>query len=102
MMCSSTEDLKRRADWDGAKGNSRQKLLLQLQSEFLMQLSYRDILSTYLHSATYVEYISPSVMVPEHRLETLLDQALMLQRIQCLYHNSDDHITLYSDHNCDR
>jgi len=57
---------------------------------------------TYLHSVTYVEYISPSVMVPEHRLETLLDQALMLQRIQCLYHNSDDHITLYSDHNCDR
>jgi len=79
MMCSSAEDLKRRADWDGAKGNSRQKLLLQLQ-----------------------KYISPSVMVPEHRLETLLDQALMLQRIQCLYHNSDDHITLYSDHNCDR
>jgi len=37
MMCSNAEDLKRRADWDGAKGNSRQKLLLQLQSEFFMQ-----------------------------------------------------------------
>ena len=43
MMCSNAEDLKRRADWDGAKGNSRQKLLLQLQSEFFMQWSHHNI-----------------------------------------------------------
>jgi hypothetical protein len=79
MMCSTTEDLKRRADWDGAGGNSRQKLLLELQ-----------------------KYISPSIMVPEHRLETLLEQATTFQRISCLYHNTDEYISLYSDHVCDR
>lgn len=41
-------------------------------------------------------------MVPEHRLETLLEQATTLQRISCLYHNSSEYISLYSDHVCDR
>ncbi|CAG8595998.1 14646_t:CDS:10 [Acaulospora morrowiae] len=79
MMYSNTEDLKRRAEWDGAFGTSRQKLLLQLQ-----------------------KYISPSIMIPEHRLETLLEQATTLQRMSCLYHNTDEYISLYSDHVCDR
>ena len=48
------------------------------------------------------EYISPSIMVPEHRLETLLEQAITLQRISCLYHNTNEYISLYSDHICDR
>nr|CAG8484328.1 14086_t:CDS:2 [Entrophospora candida] len=41
-------------------------------------------------------------MVPEHRLETLLEQSITLQRISCLYHNTDQYISLYSDHACDR
>lgn len=41
-------------------------------------------------------------MVPEHRLETLLEQATTLQRISCLYHNSSEYISLYSNHVCDR
>jgi WD repeat-containing protein 26 len=32
MMCSNAEDLRRRAEWDGAKGTSRQKLLMEIQS----------------------------------------------------------------------
>ncbi|KAF0462334.1 WD40 domain-containing protein [Gigaspora margarita] len=79
IMYSNAEDLRRRAEWDGAKGTSRQKLLLEIQ-----------------------KYISPSIMVPEHRLESLLEQATTLQRISCLYHNSDKYISLYSDHVCDR
>ncbi|KAG9303962.1 hypothetical protein G9A89_005872 [Geosiphon pyriformis] len=78
-MCSNTDDLKRRADWDGANGASRQKLLLELQ-----------------------KYISPAIMVPEHRLETLLEQATGFQRKSCLYHNTNEYISLYSDHICDR
>jgi WD repeat-containing protein 26 len=50
----------------------------------------------------FIEYISPSIMVPEHRLETLLEQATTLQRISCLYHNTNEYISLYSDHVCDR
>ncbi|RHZ47855.1 hypothetical protein Glove_566g10 [Diversispora epigaea] len=79
IMYSNAEDLKLKAEWDGANGTSRQKLLLELQ-----------------------KYISPSIMVPEHRLETLLEQATTLQRISCLYHNTDEYISLYSDHECDR
>ncbi|CAG8461355.1 8445_t:CDS:2, partial [Ambispora leptoticha] len=78
-MCSNAEDLKRRAEWDGASGTSRQKLLLELQ-----------------------KYISPAIMVPEHRLETLLEQATAFQRMSCIYHNTDEYISLYSDHICDR
>ncbi|RUO96419.1 hypothetical protein BC936DRAFT_142066 [Jimgerdemannia flammicorona] len=80
MMYSDVADFKKRAQWDGADGMSRQKLLLDLQ-----------------------KYISPSIMVPERRLETLLKQAMTLQLKNCLYHNSEDEpITLFSDHACDR
>ena len=41
-------------------------------------------------------------MIPQHRLETLLEQAKELQRTQCRYHASDPPISLYSDHFCDR
>ncbi|CAG8522629.1 10420_t:CDS:10 [Funneliformis caledonium] len=78
-LSSNAEDLRRRAEWDGAKGTSRQKLLVEIQ-----------------------KYISPSIMVREHRLETLLEQATTLQRISCLYHNTNEYISLYSDHVCDR
>lgn len=33
LMCRSTEDLMLKAEWDGAKGESRQKLLSDLSSE---------------------------------------------------------------------
>ncbi|KAF9439113.1 hypothetical protein BGZ76_011351 [Entomortierella beljakovae] len=80
MMCSTAEDLRERAEWDGADGSSRQNLLASLQ-----------------------KYISPSVMVPENRLETMLKQAMEFQTRNCTYHDSrNTHKSLYSDHVCDK
>ncbi|KAF9380789.1 hypothetical protein BGX21_002274, partial [Mortierella sp. AD011] len=80
MMSSNAEDLRQRAEWDGANGSSRQKLLSALQ-----------------------KYISPAVMVPENRLETMLKQAIEFQIKNCVYHDSRNTTsTLYSDHICDK
>ncbi|XP_020584512.1 WD repeat-containing protein 26-like [Phalaenopsis equestris] len=43
----------------------------------------------------------PSVMIPERRLENLVEQALCLQRETCFLHNSlDKSLSLYTDHQC--
>lgn len=45
--------------------------------------------------------LPPTVMIPEKRLEHLVEQALILQREACLFHNSlDKEMSLYSDHHC--
>ncbi|KAI8605976.1 WD40-repeat-containing domain protein [Dissophora ornata] len=80
MMSSSADDLRQRADWDGANGKSRQLLLSSLQ-----------------------KFISPAVMVPENRLETMLTQAVEMQIKNCFYHdNRNTSNSLYSDHVCDK
>ncbi|KAF8540353.1 WD40-repeat-containing domain protein [Trichophaea hybrida] len=79
MMCLSAEDLKQEADWDGASGSSRQHLLSELS-----------------------KFISPSIMIPEHRLSSLLQQVKQTQISNCLYHNTSNSPSLYSDHTCDR
>ncbi|XP_024025983.1 WD repeat-containing protein 26 homolog [Morus notabilis] len=44
-----------------------------------------------------------SVMIPERRLEHLVEQALDVQRDGCAFHNTlDVDISLYSDHHCGR
>ena len=50
----------------------------------------------------FAECISPSVMLPEHRLAELLSQVKESQIISCLFHTSADPPSLYSDHICDR
>ncbi|CAM8949845.1 unnamed protein product [Rhodiola kirilowii] len=41
------------------------------------------------------------MMIPERRLENLVEQALSLQRDACLFHNSSDQeMSLYVDHQC--
>ena len=40
-------------------------------------------------------------MIPQHRLETLLEQAKSMQRINCVYHASDTPISLLADCACD-
>ncbi|KAI9023286.1 WD40-repeat-containing domain protein [Hyaloraphidium curvatum] len=80
IMSGSVAELHAKAKWDGAKGNSRQTLLAEINS-----------------------YISPSVMIPDRRLQTLLHQAVKLQRDGCLYHNTDDDdVSLYADHVCQK
>ena len=51
---------------------------------------------------TLVECISPSVMLPEHRLAVLLHQVKRRQISNCLYHNTATSPSLYQDHMCDR
>ncbi|KAJ3204032.1 hypothetical protein HDU82_006132 [Entophlyctis luteolus] len=80
MMCLSQEDLHRKACWDGANGKSRSLLLAKIQKTLALE-----------------------TMMPENRLDALLDQALRYQAHQCLYHNiRNDEISLVHDHECDR
>ena len=49
-----------------------------------------------------LECISPSVMLPEHRLAVLLQQVKEWQIGHCLYHTTATSPSLYADHVCDR
>ncbi|XP_043914763.1 WD repeat-containing protein 26 isoform X7 [Protopterus annectens] len=84
LMCSHADDLRVKAEWEGKGNASRSKLLDKLQT-----------------------YLPPSVMLPPRRLQTLLRQAVELQRDRCLYHNTklDNHldsVSLLIDHVCSR
>ncbi|KAH7533693.1 WD repeat-containing protein 26 homolog [Ziziphus jujuba] len=49
------------------------------------------------------ELLPPTVMIPERRLEHLVEQALVLQRDACIFHNSlNEEMSLYTDHQCGR
>jgi hypothetical protein len=78
IMCPSRDVLVEKADWRGAGEDSRIHLLEELQ-----------------------QLLPPSIMVPEKRLEHLVEQALDLQRDGCVFHNSmDNALSLYTDHRC--
>ena len=77
MMCQSAEDLRHQAEWDGAEGESRNLLLSDISKA-----------------------ISPSVMIPEHRLATLLTAVQEEQILDCRYHNTTTQPSLYTDHEC--
>ncbi|KAI0011138.1 WD40 repeat-like protein [Xylariaceae sp. FL0662B] len=79
IMCQTTDELKSNAEWDGAQGQSRRILLSQLS-----------------------RCISPSVMLPEHRLASLLRQVKENQITRCLWHSNSTSPSLYADHICDR
>lgn len=78
LMCP-TEHLRKQSGWDGSIGTSRERLLSELSKS-----------------------ISPSVMIPDHRLAVLLDHVKQDQINQCLYHNTSSPPSLYCDHHCDR
>lgn len=78
LMCPA-EDLRSQAQFEGSALASRSALLAELTKS-----------------------ISPSVMIPDHRLATLLDQVKQSQINRCLYHNTAVIPSLYSDHMCDR
>ncbi|KAH7341082.1 WD40-repeat-containing domain protein [Rhizoctonia solani] len=82
IMCSSGADVMERAHWDGAMGSSRAKLLAELQ-----------------------RLISPSIMLPPRRLDTLLSHARTYQRSSCTHHagsQADKAFSLYVNHSCSR
>ncbi|KAF5373710.1 hypothetical protein D9758_000745 [Tetrapyrgos nigripes] len=81
IMCTNPDDLRQRARWDGAVGTSRRQLLDDLH-----------------------HYIPPSVMIPNRRFSTLIQQAHVHQLQRCIYHNIPANATplsLYTDHQCD-
>lgn len=94
LMCP-TELLHAQAGWDGPVASSRERLLGDLSSE-----SHLSSVVEVANSAA--ESISPSVMIPQHRLAILLDQVKQTQINNCFYHNTADPPSLYSDHTCDR
>ena len=91
-MISTAEDLKSRTGWDGRAGLSRHNVLVSIEGIL--------IVSMYL---LCVDIISPTAMVPAHRLVTLLQQAKDFQVHQCLFHLrfSDGPHSLLTDHSCD-
>lgn len=107
-MCSHAEDLRSKAEWEGKGTVSRTKLLDKLQGEW----TDRRVWVLAAGAETWMAvpptaYLPPSVMLPPRRLQTLLKQALELQRERCLYHNTQldgglDAVSLLLDHTCNR
>ncbi|KAL3267374.1 hypothetical protein HHI36_011505 [Cryptolaemus montrouzieri] len=82
MMCSSAQELIERTNWEGKGTESRTTLMNKLQT-----------------------FLPASVMLPPHRLNALLTQALEYQTTQCSYHNTSQGIalqtaSLLTDHCC--
>ncbi|KAJ9093247.1 hypothetical protein QFC19_008453 [Naganishia cerealis] len=68
--------------WDGARGNSRMKLLYHLQGTD--------------------DLVPSGIILPPKRLATLFDQARKYQQLECSYHNNEPAMSLLSDHSCKR
>ncbi|RMX57360.1 hypothetical protein pdam_00016009 [Pocillopora damicornis] len=84
VMYTTKEELHKKAEWNGKGYLSRHKLMDRLQS-----------------------FLPASVMLPPHRLRTLLNQAVELQKEKCPYHNTKLELGLHSfsllsDHLCSR
>lgn len=74
-----------------------------LTSYFTVAVYYMFTINLFVVAA----YLPPSVMLPPRRLQTLLKQAVELQRERCLYHNTKldsglDSVSLLLDHACSR
>ncbi|RNA03906.1 WD repeat-containing 26-like [Brachionus plicatilis] len=84
LMCTDQNNLKILSNWAGKNDISRKILMDKLQT-----------------------FLPPNIMLPPHRLETLLNQAVEYQCEQCPYHNYKDkfHIDDWSflrDHICSK
>ncbi|KAJ1505961.1 hypothetical protein HMI54_003937 [Coelomomyces lativittatus] len=65
-------------------------------------LNQNVILQRYNVLKQIQQFIPPEIMLPERRLEALIDQALSHQIQKCTYHNTPKHeMGLYKDHSCD-
>ena len=79
VVSPSTDDLQLQTGWDGAGGTSRKALLREVSRS-----------------------ISPSVMIPEHRLASLFDDFRYNQIANCRWHNTLAPKSLFVDHKCDQ
>lgn len=66
-----------------------------------------ELIRIFVCACAHAAYLPPSVMLPPRRLQTLLKQAVELQRERCLYHNTKldsglDSVSLLLDHACSR
>mmetsp|Transcript_21858 Transcript_21858/g.85617 ORF Transcript_21858/g.85617 Transcript_21858/m.85617 type:complete len:615 (-) Transcript_21858:2229-4073(-) len=78
FSCSSPAALRKEAKWAGVDGGTREELLYQIH-----------------------DYVPAGVMMPEHRLSTLLRQAVLQQERNCPLHNAvTKTIGLLEDHCC--
>jgi len=78
FMCTSTSDLYEKSSWCGSGEGARLLLLSQLQI-----------------------LLPPTLMLPDHRLQHLVEQALLAQKALCALHNtSNRHMSLLQDHQC--
>uniref|UniRef100_A0A5B6Z451 Putative WD repeat-containing protein 26-like n=1 Tax=Davidia involucrata TaxID=16924 RepID=A0A5B6Z451_DAVIN len=75
-----------------------QCVVLELSSQDNVGTNSRSRILKKLH-----KLFPAAVMVPERRLEHLVEQALDEQRDACVFHNTlDSELSLYSDHQCGR
>jgi len=84
LMCTDQMNLKTLSKWAGKNALSRQNLMDKLQT-----------------------FLPPSIMLPPHRLESLLGQSITYQCEKCPYHNSIDKNSLdtwsfLKDHVCSK
>lgn len=84
LMCSDQSNLKALSKWAGKNETSRKNLMDKLQT-----------------------FLPPNIMLPPHRLETLLNQAIEYQCEQCPYHNYKekfqiDNWSFLRDHVCSK
>ncbi|CAI5459251.1 unnamed protein product [Closterium sp. Yama58-4] len=80
LLCAGPEDLKARSGWPGTGSESRGSVLKAVQA-----------------------LLPASVMVPDRRLEQLIESTVEMGRDRCHYHNvADEALTLFTDHSCGR
>jgi len=84
LMCTDQCNLKSLSKWAGKSDTSRQNLMNKLQT-----------------------FLPPNVMLPPHRLESLLNQSISYQCDKCPYHNTSEKGSLDSwsflrDHVCSK
>jgi hypothetical protein len=78
FVCADAAELRARAQWEGGCPAGRMALLRELQA-----------------------LLPPALLLPERRLQVLLEQALDSQRAACRVHNTDSpHMSLLQDHCC--
>ena len=86
----------------GWSGGSVAETIAHGPSTYVLLLEPRSVTLTFSPTEGY---IPSSVMIPQRRIATLLEQARAYQQSRCLYHNmgpKDRSYSLYTDHCCDR